>query len=44
MEILDLKSGKDKYSKCGFRIIKVFTTGLGWAKDLFLPTEIKIDS
>ncbi len=34
-QILELKPGKDKSSKCSPGIIKVFTKGIGWAKDLF---------
>lgn len=33
-QILELKPGKDKSSNCSPGIIKVFTKGLGWAKDL----------
>lgn len=35
-QILELKPGKDKSSKCSPGIIKVFTKGIGWAKDLFI--------
>jgi parallel beta-helix repeat protein len=34
-QILELKPRKDKSSKCSPGIIKVFTKGIGWAKDLF---------
>ena len=34
-QILELKPGKDKSSKCSPGIIKVFTKQIGWAKDLF---------
>lgn len=34
-QILELKPGRDKSSNCSPGIIKVFTKGIGWAKDLF---------
>lgn len=34
-QILKLKPGKDKSAKCSSGTLKVFTEGIGWAKDLF---------
>lgn len=34
-QILELKHGENKKSVCNPGIIKVFTEGIGWAKDLF---------